>query len=323
MVLNEEKKREFIEALENGRSVHAYIVEGPDGSGKEDFASFCATALVCTGEKKPCGVCSNCKMIKSGGHPDIAYIEPPKDKKTISVDEVRRLRRDTTVLPNEGNRKVYIIKNGELLTDQVQNAMLKTLEEPPSFVTFFILTSKREALLATIRSRCRAIRLNAMSDSDIFDYLKEGYPKIDEDALESAAKRSGGQIGRAIELLGKDNVNLHSVAIKLFDSLILPNGNRYELLTSLLGLKYKREGYCDLFDEMILGLRDLLLQKCSSRTGMLFFEQEEIKKYIRLCSKDAIVRWLGITEDVRDKIDRNVNLNAALTHLVQELWSAK
>ena len=323
MVLNEDKKSEFVASIEAGRSVHAYIVEGPDGSGKEDFASFCAKVLVCSGEKKPCGRCSNCKMIENGGHPDIAYVVPPKDKKTISVDEVRRLRRDTTVVPNEGGRKVYIIKKGELLTDQVQNAMLKMIEEPPSFVTFFILTSKREALLATIRSRCQSIRLNAMNERDILDYLKNEFPKTDEAVLESAAKRCGGRIGRAVELLGKENQTLHERTIKLFDAVISPTGSKYELDTYLLGLKYKREGYCDLFDETLLGLRDLLLQKSGSRTGMLFFESEDIKKYIRLCSKESIIRWINSIEDVRDKIDRNVNLNAALTHLALELWSSK
>lgn len=323
MILNEAKKREFIEALENGRSVHAYIVEGPDGSGKEDFALYLASALVCTGEVKPCGHCSNCKMIEGGGHPDIMVVEPPKDRKTISVDEVRRLRRDTTVLPNEGERKVYIIKKGELLTDQVQNAMLKMIEEPPSFVTFFILTSKREALLATIRSRCQTIQLNAVSDRDIFEHLRSEYPKLDDDTLESAAKRSGGSLGRAVELLGKDNKSLHDEVIKIFDALILPTGSKFELDTYLLGLKYKRESYCRLFDETILGLRDLLLRKCSLETKMLFFESEEVKKYIRLCSKESIIKWIAVLEDVRDKIDRNVNLNASLTHLALELWSAK
>ena len=105
--------------------------------------------------------------------------------------------------------------------------------------------------------------------------------------------------------------------------MISPTGSKYELDTYLLGLKYKREGYCDLFDETLLGLRDLLLQKSGSRTGMLFFESEEIKKYIRLCSKESIIRWINSIEDVRDKIDRNVNLNAALTHLALELWSSK
>lgn len=323
MVLNEDKKIEFVNSLENGRSVHAYIVEGPDGSGKEDFALFCANVLVCSGEKKPCGMCSSCKMIACGGHPDISLVEPPKDKKTISVDEVRRLRRDTSVLPNEGGRKVYIITKGELLTDQVQNAMLKMIEEPPSFVTFFILTSKRESLLATIRSRCQTVRLNAMNERDILEYLKKEYPKLDEETLESVARRCGGRVGRAIEMLGKENKALHGEVLKLLDSLILPTGSRYELDTYLLGLKYKRESYCALFDETTLALRDLLLQKSGSRVEMLFFEPDEIKKYIRLCSKEAIVRFVAIVDDVRDKIEKNVNLNVALTHLALELWNAK
>ena len=323
LVLNEDKKTEFVNSLENGRSVHAYIVEGAEGSGKEDFAKFCAAVLVCTGENKPCGKCLSCKKIAGGGHPDIAVIEPPKDRKTISVDEVRRLRRDTAVLPNEGGRKVYIIKKGELLTDQVQNAMLKMIEEPPSFVTFFILTSKREALLATIRSRCQTVRLNAMNERDILEHLKTEYPKLDVETLESAASRCGGRIGRAVELLGKENMEMHDVVLKLLDALIFPTGSRFELDTYLLGLKYKRETYCALFDEALLALRDLLLQKCGSRIERLFFEPEEMKKYVRLCSKESLVRFIRTVEDVRDKIDKNVNLNAALTHLTLELWNAK
>lgn len=323
MILNEAKKREFSDAVRNGRSVHAYIVEGADGSGKLDFAKYCASALVCSGEDAPCGSCPNCKKHLSGNHPDVIIVEPQKDKKTISVDEIRQLRRNVSVLPNEGLRKVYVITRGELLTDQVQNSMLKMIEEPPSFVTFFILTSKREALLPTIRSRCLSVTLSAMSVEEVTELLAEEYPKEKREVLESAARRCGGRIGRAKDLLGKENRERHKEVISILETVVFSSGGRYESIEYLEGLKYKRDGYVRLFDELTLALRDLILHKFNQNNDPLFFEEAELKKYLHFCSKETVIRWISLVEDVRDKLDKNMNQNAALTYFVQELWNIK
>ncbi len=142
-----------------GRLSHAYLITGPAGSGKHDLARALTQALVCTGEDRPCGVCSHCKKAAAGIHPDVTVLCPAEGKRDILVDQVRMLRSDAYVRPNEAPRKVYLIDPASSLNDSAQNSLLKVLEEGPAYAAFLLIAEAAGQLLPTVRSRCEQISL--------------------------------------------------------------------------------------------------------------------------------------------------------------------
>ena len=163
---NRALKELLLPRLSGGVLGHAYIVAGPKGSGKHDLAAILSRAMVCSGSgTKPCGSCPACKKALAGIHPDIITVLPEQDKAAISVDQVRQMRTDAYIRPNEAARKVYILEFCDRLRGEAQNAMLKLLEEGPTYAAFLLLTENQGALLATVRSRCETLTLIAEEQS--------------------------------------------------------------------------------------------------------------------------------------------------------------
>lgn len=167
---------------------HAIIIEGKNFISIKDYLSEVLENAMCKGSnEKPCKKCSDCIKLKAGCHPDVKFIEPEKDSKSIKIESIRNIREDAYVVSNEGGYKFYIIKNGELLTVQAQNAFIKILEEPPKNVVFIICTEFLSALISTIRSRCQIFRFleNEDLDSDV-EKLGENFVKaiLDDDKVE-------------------------------------------------------------------------------------------------------------------------------------------
>lgn len=146
--------------LAQGKLGHAYIVAGAEGSGKHTLASILSQAMVCSAAgAKPCGSCPACKKALAGIHPDIITVLPEQDKAAISVDQVRQMRADAYIRPNEASRKVYILEGCDRLRGEAQNAMLKLLEEGPAYAAFLLLAENQGNLLITVRSRCETLML--------------------------------------------------------------------------------------------------------------------------------------------------------------------
>ena len=146
-------KDQLAARLAGGQLSHAFILSGPVGSGRHTLAAILAAAMVCTGGgSRPCGSCSGCKKARAGIHPDIITIAPEEGKKDFSVEQVRHLRSDAWVRPNEADRKVYVLEEADRLNASAQNAMLKLLEEGPAYAAFLLLTQQAGALLPTIRT---------------------------------------------------------------------------------------------------------------------------------------------------------------------------
>lgn len=195
---NERLKQNLSVSLNRGRLSHFYLICGPRGSGKHTLAKLLSQGLMCTGEAKPCGVCPACRKIAALSHPDVITVEDP-EKKTVPVDLVRQARESMFIRPNEGSRKIYLFPQ-ELRTEG-QNALLKILEEPPSYGVFILLSENPEQLLTTIRSRSTELRLTAVEPALLRPWLAERFPQADTDALNAAIRRSGGYPGQAMELL--------------------------------------------------------------------------------------------------------------------------
>lgn len=156
---------------ESGRLSHAYLITAGSPQESLEFAGRIAAAAVCTGLKPPCGQCRACRKAAAGIHPDIITIgreeqDKGKLKRDIGVEQIRRLSADAAVLPNEAERKVYIIDQADAMNASAQNAALKLLEEPPRGVMFLLCAVNPALLLPTVRSRCAQISLNGPGAED-------------------------------------------------------------------------------------------------------------------------------------------------------------
>lgn len=195
---------------------HAYIVEGPQGSGKHTLAGILSRAMVCSGSgARPCGCCSDCKKALAGIHPDIISVVPEEAGRPIRVDQVRQLRADAYIRPNEAARKVYILDPAQALNDNAQNALLKLLEDGPAYAAFLLLTENAGSLLTTVRSRCEELTLSPVSVDEARRWLEERYPSKPRSEREQAAVGCAGLLGRAVTLLsgkGKGERELDELA---------------------------------------------------------------------------------------------------------------
>ncbi len=157
---------QVLSSIKQGSFPHGVLVECQNSNEGEDFARFIANALVCTGDNKPCSACPDCVKAQGRGHPDVFETDGIKGKsKNFTVDAVREIRDDAFVVPNESDKKIYILKNGHNMNEQAQNAILKILEEPPSYVYFIIVTESKSTMLETVLSRVQVYSL--LSDDGV------------------------------------------------------------------------------------------------------------------------------------------------------------
>lgn len=205
---------------EEGRGLsHAYILSGPAGSGKHTLARLLCGAMLCTApvERRPCGHCGPCKKVFSGIHPDVAVISGPAEGKPITVDQVRQLRADAYIRPNEGERKVYLLEGADRMNASAQNAMLKLLEDGPAYAVFFLLAENGSALLPTVRSRCETLELAPVSPAQAEEWLAKAFPGRTAEEIRRAALECQGILGRAAALLegGQEEDGLEETARSL------------------------------------------------------------------------------------------------------------
>jgi len=195
---NERLKENLRKSILRGRSSHFYLISGPVGSGKKTLAQLLAAALQCRSEEKPCGNCTACRKVFSNAHPDVITVTDPEHK-NVAVRIVRQIRDDMFVRPNEGNKKIYVFP--QELGIEGQNALLKVLEEPPSYGVFILLSENPEQLLPTVRSRCTELSLKSLDRMQMLPVLKREFPEAAEQDLQAAVFRSGGYLGQAIQIL--------------------------------------------------------------------------------------------------------------------------
>lgn len=200
---NHRLKENLTHSLSRGRISHFYLISGPAGSGKRTLAQLLAAALVCRQDDKPCCRCSQCRKVMEGNHPDVITVDDPEHK-NVAVKIVRQAREDVFIRPNEADRKIYIFP--QELGIEGQNALLKILEEPPSYGVFLLLTDNPDKLLPTVRSRCTELALQGLDEQTLCAALDREFPQSTPEDIRAAAARSGGWLGQAKALLETDAV---------------------------------------------------------------------------------------------------------------------
>ena len=199
---NARLKDNLTAALQQGKTAHFYLISGPQGSGKHTLASLLAAAMMCQQPQRPCCRCAACRKVLDRVHPDVITVEDPEHK-AVPVRIIRQMRDDVFIRPNEGNHKVYIFP--QEMGIEGQNALLKVLEEPPSYGVFLLLTDNAEKILPTVRSRCVELSLQPLEQTLLKQVLTREFPQVDGSTLDAAIARSGGFLGQARSLLQDDS----------------------------------------------------------------------------------------------------------------------
>lgn len=196
---NEQLKSRLSGALLQGKTSHCYLVCGPEGSGKYTLAKLLCAALQCTSQEQlPCRHCSHCHKVFHGIHPDVIVVDDDS-KKMLPVDQIRDVCGDVHLLPNEGGKKIYLFPHAEKLSPAGQNTLLKSLEEPPAYAVFLLLTPNPGLLLPTVRSRCAELHLSPLPQQLIVQELEQRVPGHSPEAYRQAAVC--GYLGQAASSL--------------------------------------------------------------------------------------------------------------------------
>lgn len=315
-----------------GTNSHAYIVEGAKGSGKRTVAKLIAAALSCENRFSelhplPCGECDNCKKISKEISGDVVYINSG-DKTSIGVDAIRDLKSGLYVTPNDSDMRTYIIENAERMTPAAQNSLLLSLEEPPSFVTFLLLTEDSSKLLETVRSRTQIIRTEVFTSEAVAEYLKKttkgkiismSYPE----RFVAAVSLSAGALGKAEEVLAdnedSDSVRKRDVAKQLVYQFCTKKA------TSMIKTAYPSiiKNSADAKDVLIMtdnAVRDLIALKRTSAKDLTFYASRE--EALELSREASLAKLFVIHEKICEaskRLDSNVSAKTAVTDMILQI----
>lgn len=308
-------KEHFKAALESGKISHAYIFSGEEGSGKKTVADIFAAALMCGGEEKPCGGCMSCMQAESRNHPDIIYVTHEKSR--MSVEEIRtQIVEDIIIRPFNGGRKVYIVDEADRMTEQAQNALLKTIEEPPEYAVIILLTANTGAFLQTILSRCVTLQFKPLSNQLISEYLmkNEGLPDYYAGVC---ASFSGGSLGRAIRYA--KNAEFEQTKAEVLGFVKNIDESSFDAIMNIVArLSKRKEALDDYLDLMHLWFRDVLMFKATQDVNRIIFIDETmaIRKMAARYSFEGLGRISEAFGKVRDRLRANVNFDTAMQLLL-------
>jgi len=318
--------RHFEDAIVSGKLSHAYILAGEEGLGKHLLADRVAEALLCTGDDDvhPCGMCVSCIQAEAGTNPDIIYVT--HEKQLISVGDIRsQVVEDIQVKPYAGKYKIYIIDEAERMNEQAQNALLKTLEEPPSYAVILLLAANTGSFLPTILSRCITLPLKPVRTEAIAELLTSRY-NLPDYMARTCASFSGGSIGKAIRYAtDPEFVSTRDEVIRLMSG--IDHMSHAELMESLsfFGDEKSRGNDShkvdDFLDMLSLWMRDMLMFKATQDPNKLVFHDSiiDIKRQAALRSFENINDAIDAIEKARKRLRAFVYFDIAMEMLLMAL----
>ena len=300
-------------AVKNDKVSNAYIFNGEDGCGKAMIARAFAEALLCemhSGEG--CGQCHMCLQTASDNNPDIVWVKHEKPA-SIGVDDVReQLVDDIQIKPYNGGRKVYIIDEAEKMTTQAQNAILKTIEEPPEYGVIIFLTNNAQTFLPTIISRCVIFNLKPLRTDEIKTYLMREY-KVPEYQAKICAAYSQGRLGKAINMATSDDfAEIRDEAVRLVKNIYTYDVPRLiDAVKKVSDYKITINDYIDIIE---MWYRDVLLFKVTKDANNLVFTEElkTIRQQATKSSYEGIENILNGCEVAKARLKANVNFDLAM-----------
>ena len=318
-ILGQKQVKEHLQtAIKQKNISHAYLFAGEVGSGRRTMADAFARALLCespTEDGDSCGRCKSCMQAGSKNHPDIHYLT--HDKFNIRVDEIReQLNSDIQIKPYSSAYKVYIIPEAHRMNEQAQNALLKTLEEPPAYAVIILLCDNASSLLQTITSRCVTLQMKPVSKDEIAEYLMKKL-QMEADRARLAAGFCQGNIGQAIRFASSEDFQqIRGQVLKLLkeiDDMPLP-----AITDEIRNFSKDRTNFYDYMDLMLLWYRDVLMYKATKDTNILLYHDEysAIQKQASKRSYEDIEKIIQAFDKVKIRLDANVNFDLAIELLL-------
>lgn len=307
-------------ALKHNKISHAYMLQGEKFSGKKMTADIFARALQCeSSEDKPCNRCRSCRQAMNDNHPDIIYVQHDKPN-VISVDNIRQqINGDINIKPYSGAYKVYIVDEAEKMNVQAQNALLKTLEEPPAYAVIMLLVTRGESMLPTILSRCVTLNIKPVSDDAIKDYLMKKI-QVPDYRAGVCASFARGNIGRAVQLVSNEGFDKMKSEVldtmKKIDELEV--NQMAEKIRHITEEKFDVGDYLDL---CFIWYRDVLLYKaCEDKKNIIFKEEiRDISKAASRYSFEGIERIIHSIDRARSRIGANVNFDLTMELMLLDM----
>ena len=296
---------------------HAYILNGPEYSGKMMLADAFAMALQCEGEgERPCLECRPCRQAMDHNQPDIIYVSHEKPN-TIGVDDIRtQINNDIVIKPYSSRYKVYIVDEAEKMNQQAQNALLKTIEEPPAYAVILLLTTNADSFLQTILSRCITLNLKAVKEDVIRDYLMKHY-QIPDYQADVCAAFSQGNVGKAVQLASSEDFGeLKASVLQLVKR--LDDIDLYEFGGAIKQIGEYKLQINDYFDLITIWFRDVLYMKATNDVNGLIFKDEvyDIKRQAAKRSYQGIEIILKALDTAKLRLNANVNFDLTLELLL-------
>ncbi|MBR5407741.1 MAG: DNA polymerase III subunit [Lachnospiraceae bacterium] len=312
-------KEHLINAVRSGNVSHAYIISGEKNAGKEFIANTFAMALQCENRDEngnPCMECHACKQAVTNNQPDIITVIHEKPG-TIGVEDVRnQVVSDVYVRPYSCRWKIYIINDAEKLSVQAQNALLKTLEEPPEYVVILLLTSNISTLLPTIISRSIVLNMRPVDDKTVRKYLMERIhiPDYQADICVAFAR---GNIGKAKHLAtSEDFDNIKNEAVRVLKYADEMDIN--EFVSAVNQISAYKVNIDDYMDILLIWYRDVLLLKATNDVDSLVFKDEvrSIRERAGRSSYEGIEKIIETIDKTKARLKANVNFELAMELLL-------
>ena len=318
IVGQEQLKEHLSNAIKLNKVSHAYIISGERNCGKEFMAKIFAERLQCENPKdeEPCGECHSCVQAESLNHPDIKFVSHEKPN-VIGVDDIReQINNDIAIMPYQGPKKIYIINDGEMMTVQAQNALLKTLEEPPEYAVIIILTNNVDLFLPTILSRCIVLNFKPVEDEKIKDFLME-YMQIPDYKAQICVAFARGNVGKA-RLLAKSEEfdKVKDEALSLLKNIDDMEIN--EIVTAIKKINEYKFDVNDYLDIFSIWYRDMLLFKATHDANGLVFREElqYIRKAADKSTYEGIETIIEALEKCKQRLRANVNFELSMELLL-------
>lgn len=320
-IIGHEKIIEMLKTtLKNKTISHSYLFEGEEGLGKRTVATVFAKTLLCKeGKLEPCNICSSCIKFDTGNHPDFFLIEPEKD--LIKKEEIETLIKNITRAPFESERKIFIIDESDKMNPQGKNALLKTLEEPPSYVNIILISANINHLLPTILSRVQRIKFYPIESSKITKYLVEKYHKSEEEA-KFIADFTKGSVGESIKLsASQDFFEKRKIIINIIDSLI--KGDKTKVFSSIGFFNENKDHIEEILDIFLYWFRDLIIYKeigeselIINRDKFQYLSEQSFMKYNKI--HDIINKIQETKADIRRNVNYQLSIETMLLNIQEE-----
>ena len=241
-----ELKKQLSAAAAEGLLSHAVLIEGEPGVGKRELAIWLCKALLCKSHNPPCGNCSVCKKIDEGNHPDVEIYDGSGSARSFHIESVREIKDSLWLAPNESDVKIYVLLEIQNMTAEAQNALLKSLEEPPEHARFIMTCQNAGMLLDTVISRCTLYKLEPFSDGECALRLKNILPELSAEDAELLAMAYAGNLGRAQSAFEEGKLPLAKLAAKTPE--LIRTAKSYDLAAGISAAAGDRAALCEFIE---------------------------------------------------------------------------